>query len=302
MLESILRRFSAIASNNTLALEPSAPANARKLVDGSTNPESDTQRPIMLVKDLSAGYGKYPSNKALEGITLPIARNMITSIIGPSGCGKTTFLRTLNRMHEVAGDWVRGDILLGEENIYDEGVDPVIVRRLVGMVFQKPNPFPMMSVEDNVVAGLNLTGNKPRKDEKDEIVERCLKEVCLWDEVKDKLRQSGALLSGGQQQRLCIARALAMEPQVLLMDEPCSALDPMSTYKIEELMLELKKDYSIVIVTHSIKQASRVSNYGAFLLAGEDRIGKLVEFGPKKQIFEIPKDKRTEDFITGRFG
>ena len=252
----------------------------------------------MQVRSLSAWYGTTP---AIRNISLDIVPRRVTAIIGPSGCGKSTLIRCLNRMHEVAGGRVEGQVLLDGEDIYAPDVDPVQVRRLIGMVFQKPNPFPMMSVYDNVVAGIKLTGGLSRHA-LDEIEERSLIAAALWNEVKDKLKQSGALLSGGQQQRLCIARALAMEPQVLLMDEPCSALDPIATYKIEELIEELKQDYTIVIVTHNMQQASRVSDFTAFLLAGEERIGELVEYDETKQLFTNPKDKRTEDYITGRFG
>jgi phosphate transport system ATP-binding protein len=253
----------------------------------------------MMVQDLAAGFGTFT---AVDSIDLEILPNKITAIIGPSGSGKSTFLRCLNRMHEeVRGAWARGTVLLCDEDIYASGVDPVQVRRQVGMVFQKPNPFPTMSVFDNVAAGLRLNrfGRVPGLDE---IVERALIQAALWDEVKDKLHQSGAALSGGQQQRLCIARALAVQPEVLLMDEPASALDPVATLKIEELMRELARDYTIVIVTHNMQQAARVSDYTAFLMMGEDRAGRLVEFGPTDQLFTTPKDRRTEDYITGRFG
>ncbi len=253
----------------------------------------------MLVQALAAGFGSFT---AVDGIGLEIQANKITAIIGPSGSGKSTFLRCLNRMHEeVRSAWARGVVLLGGEDIYGPGIDPVNVRRRVGMVFQKPNPFPTMSVFENVAAGLRLNhfGRVPRLDE---IVEHALVRAALWDEVKDKLHQSGAALSGGQQQRLCIARALAVEPEVLLMDEPASALDPIATLKIEELMRELAREYTIVIVTHNMQQAARVSDYTAFLMMDEDRAGRLVEFGPTDQLFTKPKDQRTEDYITGRFG
>jgi phosphate transport system ATP-binding protein len=227
----------------------------------------------------------------------------VTAIIGPSGCGKSTALRCLNRMHEVVpGARVSGDVYLHGEDVYDPSVDPVRVRGRIGMVFQKPNPFPMMSIYDNVVAGLKLAGDRRPRAEMDELVWKTLASVALWDEVRDKLRQSGASLSGGQQQRLCIARALAVEPEVLLMDEPCSALDPIATFKIEELIYGLKQRYTIVIVTHNMQQASRVSDFTAFFLAGADRVGELVEHGRSAQLFTNPRDKRTEDYITGRFG
>ncbi|MCX6023286.1 MAG: phosphate ABC transporter ATP-binding protein PstB [Chloroflexi bacterium] len=251
------------------------------------------------IEELKAWYG---SALAVEGVSLDVRPQHVTALIGPSGCGKSTLLRCLNRMHEVIrGARVQGTVLLEGQNIYASDVDPVMVRRRIGMVFQKPNPFPMMSVYDNVIAGLRLNGSGNRA-QYDEVVERSLRAAALWDEVKDKLKASGAALSGGQQQRLCIARALAMEPEVLLMDEPCSALDPIATYKIEELIGELKSDYTIAIVTHNMQQASRVSDYTAFMLAGNDRVGRLVEFAETRDLFTNPQDKRTEDYITGRFG
>lgn len=268
---------------------------------GDTTHESSDHGPVISVQDLSAGY--FPSKAVIQDLTLSLAEHAVTAIIGPSGCGKSTLLRTLNRMHEVvAGSWIKGDILLKGQSIYDKSVDPVTVRMSVGMVFQKPNPFPMMSIEDNVLAGLRLTGKKIKKDEKNGIVEGLLREVALWDEVKDKLSRSGVALSGGQQQRLCIARALAVEPQVLLMDEPCSSLDPISTYTIEELMLKLKRDYSIVIVTHNIQQATRISDHVVFMMGDENGIGKVIEIGTNKQIFLNPTDPRTETYIEGKFG
>jgi len=254
----------------------------------------------MRVEELSAWYG---AHQAVRAVTLDVKPRTVTALIGPSGCGKSTLIRCLNRMHEVTpgSPRVSGKVLLDDRDIYAHGVDPVQVRRYVGMVFQKPNPFPSMSIYDNVVAGLKLT-QAPRKSELDETVERCLRQSALWDEVKDKLRQSGVSLSGGQQQRLCIARALAMKPHVLLMDEPCSALDPIATYKIEALMTELKREYPIVIVTHNMQQASRVADYTAFPLAGDKGYGELVEYGPTAELFTTPKDERTEAYITGRFG
>jgi phosphate transport system ATP-binding protein len=253
----------------------------------------------MRVEELSAWYG---AKQAIADVSMTIEPGAVTAIIGPSGCGKSTLVRCLNRIHEVVpGARARGRVLLGTEEIYAPGVDPVAVRQRIGMVFQKPNPFPMMSIYDNVVAGIRLTG-RARRGDLDGIVERSLRKAALWDEVKDKLKASGASLSGGQQQRLCIARAIAVEPEVLLMDEPCSALDPIATYRIEELIDELKAAYTIVIVTHNMQQASRVSDNTAFMLAGEERVGRLVEFGPTRQIFTTPRDKRTEDYITGRFG
>ena len=253
----------------------------------------------MEARNVSALYG---SKMAIENVSMPFLANRVTALIGPSGCGKSTLIRTLNRMHEVVrGASVKGEILLDGQNIYDPAVDPVQVRRLVGMVFQKPNPFPMMSVYDNVVSGLKLAGVRDRQA-LDETAERCLRQAALWDDVKDKLNASGTALSGGQQQRLCIARTLAVEPEVILMDEPASALDPISTLKIEDLMQDLREKYTIVIVTHNMQQAARVSDFTAFLLAGDDRIGRLVEYGPTKQLFTNPGDRKTEDYITGRFG
>jgi len=254
----------------------------------------------MQVTDVAAYYG---DRMAISGVSMTIKPRAATAIIGPSGCGKSTFIRCLNRMHEVGlgVNRVTGSVLLDGHDIYGRSVDPVQVRRYIGMVFQRPNPFPSMSIYDNVVAGIKLT-RSPSRTELDETVERCLNQAALWDEVKDKLKASGASLSGGQQQRLCIARSLAMQPHVLLMDEPCSALDPIATFKIETLINELKRQYTIVIVTHNMQQASRVADETAFFLAGEERIGKLVEFGPTNQLFTNPTDSRTEAYITGRFG
>jgi phosphate transport system ATP-binding protein len=246
------------------------------------------------VSELNAWFGE---NHVLRDISLRVPANGVTAVIGPSGCGKSTFIRCINRMHEVVpGARVEGKILLNGENVYGPGVDPVLIRRRIGMVFQKPNPFPTMSVYDNVAAGLRLGGVRDRAVLADS-VERALRHAALWDEVKDDLDKSGMSLSGGQQQRLCIARALAVQPEVLLMDEPCSALDPIATAKIEELMLDLKKELTIVIVTHNMQQAARVSEWAGFFLMGE-----LVEVGVTKELFTTPHDKRTEDYITGRFG
>jgi phosphate transport system ATP-binding protein len=246
------------------------------------------------VDNLNAWFGK---TQALHEINMDILPNHATAIIGPSGCGKSTFVRCLNRMHETVPEArVSGRVRMGELDVYN-GTAAVQIRRRIGMVFQKPNPFPTMSIYDNVAAGLKLNGFRDRK-RLDEIVERSLKVSALWDEVKDKLKkQSGASLSGGQQQRLCIARALAVEPQVLLMDEPCSALDPISTGKIEELIFQLKENFTIVIVTHNMQQASRVAEFTGFFL-----LGRLIEFDRTEKIFTTPSDKRTEDYITGRFG
>ena len=247
------------------------------------------------VVTLNAWFG---AHQALKDINLTIRGDAVTAIIGPSGCGKSTFIRCLNRMHEVVpGARATGTVLLDGENIYAPGVDPVRVRARVGMVFQRPNPFPTMSIFDNVVAGFRLNGARRSRAELAGIVERSLRHAALWDEVKDALYESGVSLSGGQQQRLCIARALAVEPEVLLMDEPCSALDPIATAKIEELIRELRERYTIVIVTHNMQQAARVSDYTAFLY-----LGALVEFGATDRIFTMPEKKETEDYITGRFG
>ena len=246
------------------------------------------------VENLNAWFG---AKQVLHLISLGIEKNMITSIIGPSGCGKSTFIRCINRMHEVVPRAkTSGKVLVDDRDIYDSDIDPVDIRRRIGMVFQKPNPFPTMSIRDNVVAGLKLNGVKDNKI-LDNIAQESLKRAALWDEVKNDLNKSGASLSGGQQQRLCIARALAVEPEVILFDEPCSALDPISTSKIEDLMIELKLKYTLVIVTHNMQQAARVSDHTAFFL-----YGKLIEFGETKQIFKKPKEKSTEDYIIGRFG
>jgi|SoiMethySBSTD1v2_1073268.scaffolds.fasta_scaffold174681_3 phosphate transport system ATP-binding protein len=248
----------------------------------------------MRVEDLSVYYGKV---QAVKNVTMSIRTQKVTALIGPSGCGKSTFIRCLNRMHELTpGARVEGNVLLDEQNLYGSGVDPVDVRRRVGMVFQKPNPFPNMSVRDNVIAGFKLSGVRDRKT-LDEVAEKSLRGAALWDEVKDNLQKSGASLSGGQQQRLCIARALAVNPEVLLMDEPCSALDPIATAKIEELIHELKDQVTIVIVTHNMQQAARVSDFTAFFYLGE-----LVEFGETGKLFTAPEKRQTEDYITGRFG
>ena len=248
----------------------------------------------MRVEDLSVYYGKV---QAVKNVTMSIGTQKVTALIGPSGCGKSTFIRCLNRMHELTpGARVEGTVLLDDQNLYGSDVDPVDVRRRVGMVFQKPNPFPNMSVRDNVIAGFKLSGIRDRKI-LDEVVEKSLRGAALWDEVKENLQKSGASLSGGQQQRLCIARALAVSPEVLLMDEPCSALDPIATAKIEELIHELKEQVTIVIVTHNMQQAARVSDFTSFFYLGE-----LVEFGETGKLFTAPEKRQTEDYITGRFG
>jgi phosphate transport system ATP-binding protein len=260
-----------------------------------------TPRAIALrTEKLSAYYG---TAQAVGDVDLTFEVGAVTAIIGPSGCGKSTLLRCLNRMHETTpGARATGHVRLGDVDVYAPATDPVEVRSMVGMVFQKPNPFPMMSVYDNVAAGPRLRGWKMTRREMDDLVERNLRRAALWDEVKDKLHRSGAALSGGQQQRLCIARALATDPSVLLMDEPCSALDPIATYKIEELVRELSHEVTIVIVTHNMQQASRVSERTAFMLAADDGVGRLVEFGQTDDLFTMPRDPRTEAYITGRFG
>ncbi|WP_404385153.1 phosphate ABC transporter ATP-binding protein PstB [Knoellia locipacati] len=252
------------------------------------------------VKDLDIYYGDF---KAVEGVTLTVEPRSVTAFIGPSGCGKSTVLRTLNRMHEVIpGGRVDGKVSLDDQDLYASSMDPVAVRRTVGMVFQRPNPFPTMSIRDNVAAGLKLNGVKNKK-QLDEVVERSLKGANLWNEVKDRLDKPGAGLSGGQQQRLCIARAIAVEPQVLLMDEPCSALDPISTLAIEDLINDLKAQYTIVIVTHNMQQAARVSDQTAFFnLKATGQPGRLVEVDDTQKIFSNPTEKATEDYISGRFG
>jgi phosphate transport system ATP-binding protein len=248
---------------------------------------------VLKVDNFSAFFGE---NGVLKDVDLSIPRNKITAIMGPSGCGKTTLIRCINRMHELTPDaTVSGKIFLDHEDIY--ATDPIIVRRQIGMVFQKPNPFPMMSIYDNVIAGYNLNGIKLTKDEKDKIIEESLQRAGLWEEVKKSLHRRGTFLSGGQQQRLCIARALAMRPEILLLDEPTSALDPKSTSHIEELIVELKDAVTIILVTHNIGQAARVSDFTAFLYLGE-----LVEFGQTGRMFTTPKDKRTEEYLTGKFG
>ncbi|MGZ4601702.1 MAG: phosphate ABC transporter ATP-binding protein PstB [Oryzihumus sp.] len=252
------------------------------------------------VKDLNVFYGDF---KAVEDVTMTVEPRSVTAFIGPSGCGKSTFLRTLNRMHEVIpGGRVEGSVMLDDQDLYASGIDPVAVRRTVGMVFQRPNPFPTMSIFDNVAAGLKLNGMRDKK-KLTERVEKSLRGANLWNEVKDRLNKPGAGLSGGQQQRLCIARAIAVEPQVLLMDEPCSALDPISTLAIEDLVNELKSTYTIVIVTHNMQQAARVSDRTAFFnLAAQGKPGRLIEMDDTHKIFSNPTQRATEDYISGRFG
>jgi phosphate transport system ATP-binding protein len=246
------------------------------------------------IKNLSIWYGE---KRAIDSVTMDIATNAVTAIIGPSGCGKSTFLRALNRMHELTPKTrLDGTVLLQGNDLYSSNIDPAIVRRRVGMVFQKSNPFPTMTIGENVVIGLRLNGVRDRKF-LNERLEKSLRMAALWDEVKDDLHKPGTSLSGGQQQRLCIARTLAVEPEVVLMDEPCSALDPIATAKIEELIYELKARYTIVTVTHNMQQAGRISDFTAFMY-----LGRLIEFGPTTKIFTNPSEKQTEDYITGRFG
>ena len=248
----------------------------------------------METKDLKAMYGKV---QALKGVNLRFPENRVTAIMGPSGCGKSTLIRCLNRIHELTpGAKVQGEVILDGINIYSPKVDPVAIRKRIGMVFQKPNPFPTMSIYDNAVAGLKLNGIRD-KEKLNRLAEKSLRMAFLWDEVKDDLKKPGTALSGGQQQRLCIARALAVQPEVLLMDEPCSALDPIATAKVEESIVQLKKEFTVIIVTHNLQQAARISDYTAFMY-----LGKLEEFGETTDVFENPKNELTEKYITGKFG
>jgi phosphate transport system ATP-binding protein len=275
-----------------------APPIPVPVATSSARPESDATGRIELV-GLDCYYGAF---RALRDVTMSIRPRAVTAIIGPSGSGKSTVLRAINRLHEVApGARVAGHVLLDGTDVYDPAVDPVQVRRVIGMVFQRPNPFPTMSIRDNVVAGLRLTGRHSPAD-LDQVAEQSLRRAALWNEVKDKLRQSGASLSGGQQQRLCIARAIAVDPEVLLMDEPASALDPISTARVEELIAELRQNYTIVTVTHNMQQAARISDQTAFFTVDEERAGYLVEVGDTTEIFTNPRERLTEDYISGRFG
>jgi phosphate transport system ATP-binding protein len=279
-------------------------AEERRMVQVATVDRGDElpsgERDVVFeLQDLSCYYGAF---RAVREISLEIRQNEITALIGPSGCGKSTLLRSFNRMNDLVDTArVDGKILYHGVDLYDPGIDPVEVRRRIGMVFQKPNPFPK-SIYDNVAFGPKVAGFRGSKAELDELVERSLRKAAIWDEVKDKLDTMGTALSGGQQQRLCIARAIAVEPDVILMDEPCSALDPIATLKIEELMRELKQNYTIVIVTHNMQQAARASDVTAFLTMGDDRAGYLVEMAPTQDIFTRPTNRLTEDYITGRFG
>ena len=254
---------------------------------------------MLQLTDVTAYYGDF---RAVRDVNLIVPPQQVTALIGPSGCGKSTMLRSINRMHEtIPGATITGSIMLDGVNIYADNIDAVRVRRAIGMVFQKPNPFPTMSIRENVASGLRLAGTLA-KSEIEGVVEHSLKQAALWEEVKEKLGQPGTSLSGGQQQRLCIARAIAVKPAVLLMDEPCSALDPIATLKIEELIRSLREEYTIVIVTHNMQQASRVSDSTAFFTMGDDRAGYLVEHGETRQIFTAPKESLTEGYIAGRFG
>jgi phosphate transport system ATP-binding protein len=282
-------------------IETRIPSSTIFSTDWKEPPQEIIQEASMLeVKDLSAWYGSF---RALLGVSLDVVANRVTAVIGPSGCGKSTLIRCLNRMHEVAPHArVEGKVLLNGEDIYAADADPVRVRRRVGMVFQRPNPFPTMSIFDNVASGLRLNGIETSRRKLAEPVERSLRQAALWEEVKDKLDDAATNLSGGQQQRLCIARALAVQPEVLLMDEPCSALDPIATLKIEDLMRELVSVYTIVIVTHNMQQAQRVSDHCAFFLAEQGQPGYIVEHGPTEAMFNNPQDPRTADYVHGRFG
>jgi phosphate transport system ATP-binding protein len=283
-----------------ITLKKTDAKTALSATNSTTNPTNyhiipDTDLAVE-VKDLSLWYGQV---RALTDVSLKFPSKKVTALIGPSGCGKSTLLRSINRMNDlIKGVRIQGQIMIDDKDIYARGVDPVEVRRRVGMVFQKPNPFPR-SIRENILYGAKINGYRGNHDE---LVEWSLRKAALWNEVKGNLHKSGLALSGGQQQRLCIARAIALQPEVLLMDEPASALDPISTLKIEDLMTELVKDYTIIIVTHNMQQAARVSDYTGFMLSDETTRGQLVEFGPSAEIFSTPKEKRTEDYITGRFG
>ena len=285
-----------------VASKRSDPNKTPTSIDQPQTESPSTQAPGSGVLGLKAVEAFYGSFRAVNNVSLEVQPRAVTALIGPSGCGKSTLLRTINRMHEtIPGATVNGSITLDGIDLYGASVDAVRVRRVIGMVFQKPNPFPTMSIYENVAAGLRLLGRTP-KSEMDGVVESSLRRAALWDEVKEKLRQPGTSLSGGQQQRLCIARAIAVQPRVLLMDEPCSALDPVATLKIEELIRELASEYTIVIVTHNMQQASRVSDATAFFSMDDERAGYLVETGPTSMIFTAPKESLTESYVAGRFG
>jgi phosphate transport system ATP-binding protein len=287
--------------------QPPIESSRERITERATDTQRAKEREIVRkaktidVNDVNLYYGQF---HAVQNVSMKIEPNKVTALIGSSGCGKTTFLRSINRMHELTpGAWVEGEVKIDTEDIYANGVDPVAVRRIVGMVFQSPNPFPTMSVAENVLAGVRLNSRKLSKSEREEIVERSLRGANLWEEVKERLDKPGSGLSGGQQQRLCIARATAVEPEILLMDEPCSALDPIATLAIEDLIAELKSKYTIVIVTHNMQQAARASDVTAFFnLEGTGKPGHLVEMGPTETIFTSPTEKATEDYVSGRFG
>jgi phosphate transport system ATP-binding protein len=276
---------------------PGGPTIRISTADAEASPGAQSDTPIVVeLQDLSCFYGSF---RAVRNIDLTVRKQRITALIGPSGCGKSTLLRTVNRMNDLVPTFhIEGRILLDGQDLFGKGVDPVAVRRRVGMVFQKPNPFPK-SIWENVAFGARINGYKGNLDE---LVEHSLRRAALWDDVKDKLKQSGMALSGGQQQRLCIARTIAIEPEVILMDEPCSALDPRSTLQIEELMAELKQDYTIVIVTHNMQQAARASDTTVFMTMGDDRAGFIVEEAPTVELFTNPRNRLTEDYVSGRFG
>jgi phosphate transport system ATP-binding protein len=281
------------AADDVPATDGSSRAVSAPVVPKRTHDRQRAGGHTITVQDLNAYYG---DNHAIKGVTIDYAANDVTAMIGPSGCGKSTVLRCLNRLHEeIRGAYATGTVMLDDADIYASSVDVVAVRRSIGMVFQKPNPFPTMSVADNVAAGLKLAGVKGKR--MDEVVEKSLRSAGLWEEVKDRLSEPGVGLSGGQQQRLCIARTIAIEPDIILMDEPCSALDPIATLKIEELIHELKREYTIIIVTHNMQQAARVADRTAFFWLGE-----LVEFAPTEKIFTTPDNQRTEEYVTGKFG
>ncbi len=292
-----------IVTDDSPARETPSLVGAQRLIELSiaapTESSVDHRSVQVDVEGLSAYYGQH---RVLRDISFTVPPNSVTAIIGPSGCGKSTLIRCLNRMHEVTPHArVEGTVRLDATPIYGEGIDPVVVRQRIGMVFQRPNPFPTMSIFDNVVAGLKLAGIRDRQLLQ-EVAERSLQQAALWDEVRDKLKMPGGALSGGQQQRLCIARAIAVEPEAILMDEPASALDPISTLKIEELIESLRRSYTIVIVTHNMQQAARISDHTAFLSMGEDHAGYLVEMDETTKIFTNPRERLTEDYVSGRFG
>src|SRR6187200_3022475 len=300
-MEPASRGDTAVRDTPTIRVMTDQTLDEAERIASAGEPESVAVafKPDEVIFDLQSLSCFYGSFRAVREISLQVPRNRITALIGPSGCGKSTLLRSFNRMNDLVDSArIEGSIRYHGVDLYADGVDPVEVRRRIGMVFQKPNPFPK-SIYDNVAFGPRVAGYRGSMDE---LVERSLRRAALWDEVKDKLREPGTALSGGQQQRLCIARAIAVEPDVILMDEPCSALDPIATLKIEELMRELKENYTIVIVTHNMQQAARASDYTAFLTMGDDRAGYLVEMAPTQQLFTSPENRLTEDYITGRFG